>query len=210
MPPPDARAGGVSSSGDEGAGAGASNSLPARGGFPVAKTQVGATDYAVEVLQALADPGLLLVSLDGNGRPNVMTIGWGSIGVYWARPVFVVPVRASRFTFGCINKTGDFTVNVLPRKLADIATFCGTVSGRDHDKFAEANLTAARSLRVRSPIIEECVLHYECKVAHVNELVPKTLAEELERASYPRGDYHRFFFGEIVSVRAEPNLRRRI
>jgi flavin reductase (DIM6/NTAB) family NADH-FMN oxidoreductase RutF len=174
------------------------------------KTQAGPADYLPETISALAHPGLLLVSLDRNGRPNVMTIGWGSVGIYWAQPIFVVPVRRSRYTYRCLEATGDFTVNVLPRKLADLATFCGTVSGRDHDKFAEAKLTPRPALRVRSPIIEECVLHYECKVAHVNDLVPKALARDLMRSAYPHEDYHRFFFGQILAVRAEENLRRRL
>jgi flavin reductase (DIM6/NTAB) family NADH-FMN oxidoreductase RutF len=176
----------------------------------MAKIQVGPADYLPETVQALAHPGLLLVSLDKRGRPNAMTIGWGSVGVFWGEPIFIVPVRQSRYTYGCINATGDFTVNLLPRTLADVASFCGTVSGRDHDKFAEARLTAHRSPEVRSPIIEECLLHYECKVVHINDLVPKTLAQHLMRGSYPRGDYHRFFFGQIVAVRAEENLRRRL
>ena len=176
----------------------------------MAKIQVGATDYLPETIQALASPGLLLVSLDKRGRPNVMTIGWGSIGTYWAKPVFIVPVRESRYTYRCMNGTGDFTVNVLPRKLADLAAFCGTVSGRDHDKLPEANLTATPSLSVKSPIIEECVLSYECKVVYVNDVVPKALAQDLAGACYPKGDYHRLFFGQILNVRAESNLRRRL
>jgi flavin reductase (DIM6/NTAB) family NADH-FMN oxidoreductase RutF len=176
----------------------------------MAKAQVGPTEFLTETLQALSHPGLLLVSLDGRGRPNAMTIGWGSVGIYWTKPVFVVPVRKSRYTYGCIGKTEDFTVNVLPRRLTDAAAFCGTVSGRDHDKLAEAGLTAAPSLAVKSPIIEECVIHYECKVVHANDLAPKVLAARMRRSMYPRGDYHRFFFGEIVAVRAESNVRRRL
>lgn len=176
----------------------------------MAKTEVGPADNIPETLRALAHPGLLLVSLDRRGRPNVMTIGWGSVGIYWGQPIFMVPVRQSRYTYRCIETTRDFTVNALPRKLADLATFCGTVSGRDHDKFAEAKLTPYPSLRVKSPIIGECVLHYECKVVHVNDLVPKDLAADLLGSAYPRGDYHRFYFGQILAVRAEDNLRRRL
>jgi len=174
------------------------------------KTQVGPTEYLSETLQALAHPGLLLVSLDARRRPNAMTIGWGAMGVFWGKPIFIVPVRGSRYTHQCIEKTGDFTVNVLPRKLADLAAFCGTVSGRDHDKLAECKLTPVRGQRVRSPIIDECVLSYECRVAHANDLLPKALAKEVLRACYPKGDYHRFYFGEILAVHADPNLRRRL
>jgi flavin reductase (DIM6/NTAB) family NADH-FMN oxidoreductase RutF len=174
------------------------------------KIEVGPNDYLTETVNGLASPGLLLASLDANRRPNAMTIGWGAIGIFWARPIFIVPVRRSRYTYGCIEKTGDFTVNLLPRKLADVASFCGTVSGRDHDKFAEAKLTAARAPGIASPVIEECVLSYVCKAVHVNDLIPKNLAAALVRSAYPRGDYHRFFFGEILTVLAEPNLRRRL
>jgi len=176
----------------------------------MARNQVGPLEYLPETLQALSSPGLLLVSLDARRRPNVMTIGWGSVGIFWGKPIFVVPVRGSRYTYQCIEKTGDFTVNVLPRKLADLAMFCGTVSGRDHDKFAEANLTAVAGRRVRSPIVEECVLHYECKVVHKNDVAPKALTTEITRSCYPQGDHHRLYFGEILAVTADPSLRRRL
>jgi len=176
----------------------------------VSKVSVGPMEYLPETLQALQHPGLLLVSLDRNRRPNVMTIGWGSIGVYWGKPIFVVPVRHSRYTFGCMEKTGDFTVNLLPRKLHDLAAFCGTVSGRDHDKFAEAKLTAVKSAEVTSPTIEECLLTYECRAVHANDVRPDALVSELRRACYPKGDYHKLYFGEIVNVTVDRNLRRRL
>lgn len=176
----------------------------------MAKAHVGPMDFLPETLQSLSSPGLLLVSLDGRRRPNVMTIGWGSIGVYWDVPIFVVPVRKSRYTYGCIEKTGDFTVNVLPAKLADLAAFCGTVSGREHDKFAETELSPEPSLAVKSPIIQECLIHYECRVVHSNNMTPKVMPRKIRRTMYPREDYHHFFFGEIVAVRAEPKLRRRL
>jgi flavin reductase (DIM6/NTAB) family NADH-FMN oxidoreductase RutF len=176
----------------------------------MAKLEVGPMEYLAEFVQSMASPGLLVVSLDTHGRPNTMTASWGSVGIYWGRPIFVAPIRRSRYTHGCIKKTGDFTLNVLPGKLVDLATFCGTVSGRDHDKFAEAGLAPLPGLKVKSPVIEECVLHYECTVAHANAVAPRALADEIKRSSYLDGDYHTFFFGEIVAVRADRNLRRRL
>jgi flavin reductase (DIM6/NTAB) family NADH-FMN oxidoreductase RutF len=139
-----------------------------------------------------------------------MTIGWGSVGIYWGQPIFVVPVRFSRYTFGCMEKTGDFTVNLLPRKLRDLAGFCGTVSGRDHDKLAEAKLTAGKSQRVKSPTLEECLLTYECRVVHTNEVSSETLARDLRLSCYRQGDYHKLYYGEIVNVIADKNLRRKL
>ena len=175
----------------------------------MAKTKVGTFDYVSETLRALPDPGLLLVSRDRRRRPNAMTIGWGSIGIYWGQPIFIVPVRFSRYSFECLERTGDFTVNVLPRKLAEVAAFCGTVSGRDHDKLTEANLTAVAGELVKSPTIEECLISYECKIVHKNDVLGEELARELKR-SYARGDYHRFFFGQILAVHAEAQVKRRL
>ena len=174
----------------------------------MAKQMVEPFAYAPQTLQALANPGLLLVSRDGSGRPNAMTIGWGSLGIYWSRPVFVVPVRRSRYTHGCIEHTGDFTVNVLPARLAEVAAFCGSVSGRDHDKFAEARLTAAAASRVKSPLIEECVLGYECRLVHHNDLAPAALDGAIKQSAYAGGDYHTFFFGEILAVQAALDLAK--
>jgi len=44
----------------------------------------------------------------------------------------------------------------------------------------------------------------------VNDVLAKTLVKELSRSAYPRGDYHRLYFGEIVNVMAEEGLRRRL
>jgi flavin reductase (DIM6/NTAB) family NADH-FMN oxidoreductase RutF len=63
--------------------------------------------------------------------------------------MFVVLVRPSRHTYSRMEQVSDFTVNVLPRELAAAASLCGTVSGREHDKFQEAHLTPIPSREVR-------------------------------------------------------------
>lgn len=176
----------------------------------MSKVEACYTDYFKETLRAMTTDGLLLVSVDSKGKPNVMTIGWGSIGLIWGKPMFVVLVRPSRFTYGLIEQTGDFTVNVPPKGLAETVAYCGSVSGRDHDKFAEKGLTAIPAKRVKSPIIEQCVIHYECKVVHKNDVIPAELASEIPGEYYPEDNYHRIFFGEILSVYASSDARERI
>ena len=166
----------------------------------MAKVEAAPLAHAAATLAALGNPGLLLVSKDATGRPNVMTIGWGSIGIFWRRPVFVAPVRRSRYTHGCIEATGDFTVNVLPPALAGLAGKCGSVSGREVDKFAEYGLTAVDGRHVRSPLIEQCVIGYECRVVQQTGMAPASLDPAIQQALYGDEDYHDFFFGEILAV----------
>ena len=101
----------------------------------MAKVRARYTDYFAQTIQRMREDGLLLVTQGTDGKPNVMTIGWGTMGVIWSRPIFIVLVRPSRYTYSRLEEISDFTVNVPPRELAAAASHCGTVSGRDHDKW---------------------------------------------------------------------------
>ncbi len=94
-----------------------------------------------------------------------MTIGWGSIGVYWGKKVLVVPVRLSRFTYGLIKDADNFTVSVPKyNEIAKSIAYCGVNSGREMDKIAESGLTTVPAKKVDTPIIKEAYLHYECNI----------------------------------------------
>jgi flavin reductase (DIM6/NTAB) family NADH-FMN oxidoreductase RutF len=176
----------------------------------MAKVTIRYTDYLMQTIQRMREDGLLLATSGADGKPNVMTIGWGTIGAIWGRPVFLVLVRHSRYTYSRLEEAGEFTVNVPPRELAAEVNFCGTVSGRDHDKFEEARLTAAASRQVRPPIIEECVVHYECRIVHKSDVVPGALVQAILDDAYAQGDFHRVYFGEIVAAYADQDAAQRL
>lgn len=176
----------------------------------MAKIEANYTDYLKETIDVMGKGGLLLASKDKDGKPNAMTIGWGTIGIIWGKPIFVVLVRPSRYTYDLIEVTDDFTVNVPPPELSDEVLFCGTVSGREHDKFAEKGLTALEGKKVKSPIVQECVIHYECKVVHKNDVLKEKLASEIISSAYSGGDFHRIYFGEIVDVYADSDAQERL
>ncbi len=172
------------------------------------KVERSLSEVVSPTLKALKNPGLLLVSVDENGRPNAMTIGWGFAGILWGRPYFIVAVRPSRFTFSLIEKTSDFTVNVPRKGMEQAVSFCGTVSGRDYDKFKECGFTSRPSKFVRSPVIEECVIHYECKVAYKHRLSEAGISSGIISQWYPGGDLHTLYFGEILAIYADEDYER--
>ena len=167
------------------------------------------TQYLTETVELLHEMGLLLVS-GTLEKANVMTIGWGLPGILWSNPFFMVAVRPSRHTFEFIEKTGDFTVNVPTRDMREIASYCGTVSGREHDKFKEKRLTLLPSKKINSPIIAECPIHYECKVAFKTPLIPKLIPKDTVSSLYSHGDLHTLCFGEIVAAYADENTKEKI
>jgi flavin reductase (DIM6/NTAB) family NADH-FMN oxidoreductase RutF len=158
------------------------------------------SEYLEETYRKLSDKGLLLVSSRKKGeKPNAMTIGWAFIGRLWNKPFFIVAVRKSRYTYKCIEESGEFTVNVPGRDMDDILQFCGSVSGRDHDKFAEAGIRSGRAKKVSPPIVLGSTIVYECKVAYKSNLMPKSLPKNILSEIYPDRDFHTFYFGEIVA-----------
>ncbi len=169
----------------------------------MSKNDITPTTYFEQVMRWLTDTGLLLVSKDAKGKPNAMTIGWGALGSIWGKPLWIVLVRPSRHTYHCIEHTGDFTVNVPTNTMKAAVSFCGTKSGRDCDKFAAMNLTAVPGRVVNVPIIEQCAIHYECRVVHHNDVLPSELAKDIQTGAYKSGDYHRVYYGEILACYAD-------
>lgn len=168
-------------------------------------TEVSYTRYLPETLSLLEDPGLFLVTQGREGRPNVMTIGWGTVGFIWGKPIFCVLVRPSRYSFRLLEEGRSFTVCVPSEAQYDALDFCGTHSGREREKFQECGLQTLPSLRVQAPGIVGCPVIYECQVVHWSDVVPEHLSQEVRADAYPKGDFHRVYFGEILVVRALPN-----
>lgn len=170
---------------------------------------VNAMDYASELVKALPK-GVLLTARDGD-KVNPMTIGWGTIGVEWGRPIFIAFVREHRYTRELLDKNPEFTVNV-PLDGCDpkILAVCGTQSGRNLDKVAELTLTPVESEVVSVPGFRELPLTLECRVIYRQAQEIPAIAEPWRTKYYPQDvpgdfpgsnrDYHIAYYGEIVNA----------
>src|SRR4030042_618173 len=156
--------------------------------------------FTVETLNKLEDPGLLLVSSNKAGKNNVMTIGGGLIGIFWRTPMFMVAVSPSRYTYDFIEESNEFTVNVPKDGMEEAVEYCGTVSGRTHDKFKECQLTLTKSKHLKTPTIKECTIHYECQVLHKLKINPKQIPTNLKKELYPKPNYHTLYYATILTA----------
>lgn len=154
--------------------------------------------YAPQVIQTLPKGAFLTVR--NSGRDNVMTIGWGTIGVIWGQPIFSVLVRPSRFTFGLLEGSGEFCVSIPLTDMSKALAVCGSKSGRDLDKFAAAGLQKMAGIKIATPVIAGAGLHYECKVVFKQPMDPQPLAKSLDASFYGNGDYHTLYFGQIQAA----------
>lgn len=164
---------------------------------------IDAFDHAGTITRALLSGVLLTTAADG--KVNTMTIGWGTIGVEWGMPIFTAFVRRSRFTKGLIERNPEFTVNVpIGESKKDVLRFCGTESGRDHDKIAECGLTLVDGRKVSVPAIKEFPLTLECHVRYSQEQ-SEPLPDDIVDRFYPHGpdgsrDVHTAYYAEVVDA----------
>lgn len=150
-----------------------------------------------ETMNLLEGDGGLLVA---GHPPNPMTIGWGTIGIIWGKPVFQVYVRPTRYTYGLMQHSEEFTVCFFRNKFKKELAVCGTRSGRDTDKMSQCGFHPDKGILVRAPYIREASFHYECRIIHRHPLDPETLDRKIVKRYYPLKDYHMVYYGEIVGT----------
>lgn len=164
------------------------------------KRKIDVWDYAGVICKALKPHGILLTTAVGD-KVNTMTIGWGTLGVDWSRPVFIAYVRESRYTKQMLERNGEFTVNIPMGDLdKKILGYCGTKSGRDTDKIADLGLHLVDSDVVSVPGIRELPLTLECKVLYKEEQDLSRIPADIIDRYYPNGDHHHVYYGEIVNA----------
>lgn len=121
-------------------------------------------------------PAVLVGCGDGSAQCpyNLLTVAWA--GVVNSDPAMLsISVRKERYSYALLQKTGVFTVNLPSRALAADLDWCGVVSGRDHDKFAERHLTPVCGSKVPAPVVAEAPLALECRVTQTLDLGSHTL-----------------------------------
>ena len=153
----------------------------------------------------------VMVSCGDGENINVFTVAWTGT-MCTSPPITYISVRPSRYSYGLIEKSGEFVINLVPRRLAAVCDSCGVVSGRDINKFEKYSLTPQKGVLECAPIIAECPVNIECKVSQklslgthdvfIAEIVRVNVADELidkkgaialwkaELIAYAHGSYY--------------------
>ena len=173
------------------------------------KRQINPFDYAGDICKALPK-GILLTTKRGE-EVNSMTIGWGTMGVDWSLPMFIVYVRESRYTKQLLEENGEFTINMPMGDLdKNILSVCGTKSGRDMNKIEELGLHLEEPMSVSVPGIKELPLTLECKVLYKQQQDLSAIPQKILDRYYPveddtlhpgsDRDYHICYYGQILKA----------
>ncbi len=153
-------------------------------------------ELSKEMFEQLEQGAFMTTKVDD--KVNTMTIAWGGLSVVWNRPVFIAYVRYSRDTYDMVENGLEFTISVpINSKLRKELAYCGTHSGRDCDKIRECQFTMLPGIKINTPIIAECELHYECKVIYKQAMEPGLIPEDIKSRFYGTNNYHVVYYGEI-------------
>jgi flavin reductase (DIM6/NTAB) family NADH-FMN oxidoreductase RutF len=159
-------------------------------------------DFITHSFRIWESDWLLLSSGDfTSGKYNCMTIGWGSVGIMWGHPFIQVVVRPQRYTYLFMEQYASFTVCAFPKTYRQALNILGTKSGRDGDKIAEAGLTPLASTIVEAPCFAEAELVLECEKMYWSDFDPDHFIDPGIDRNYPKKDYHRIYYGHILSAR---------
>ena len=99
-----------------------------------------------------------------------------------------IGVHPKRHTHALLKELGNFCLNIPTKGMAEVVNGCGSVSGREVNKYERFGLTPEPGAEIKSKTIAECPLSIECRVAEV---------------VHPSGGSHDWFIGEIVHARCE-------
>lgn len=113
---------------------------------------------------------VVMLSCGGKNEPdNIITVAWAGT-VCTNPPMLSVSIRPERFSYGIIERTGEFAVNLTAEQLAAATDYCGVKSGRDVDKFEAMKLTKSKGEFIQAPLIAEAPVNIECKVREIIKL----------------------------------------
>ncbi len=133
-------------------------------------------------------PAVLVSCGETEEEYNLITIGWTGT-VCTDPPMVYISVRPERHSFGIIQRTGEFVINLTTIELTRKVDWCGVRSGRDYNKFREMNLTPGPSKTIKAPIVMESPVNIECRVTEVREL----------------GTHH-MFLAEVTNIQVNEKL----
>ncbi|MBD3426240.1 MAG: hypothetical protein GF409_03295 [Candidatus Omnitrophica bacterium] len=133
---------------------------------------------------------VVLVSSACGEKADITPVAW-NMPLQKNPPMVVLEISEKHFIFECIMKTGDFAVNIPAKDLcADVAK-CGSVSGRDTDKFQMCSLSTEPGKKIQSPVLKEALAVLECRLVRDEHLLKEynMVAGEVKYAEVEEGAF---------------------
>ena len=144
-----------------------------------------------------------ILSVGTKDHHNSMTIGWGSLGSAWKKPIFTVYVKPEAYTHEFMEKYDIFTVSFVKGAIYNNFVLYGSVSGRNFNK-EKISGTHIKFLDDGGITFDEALEVFVCKkiaVSHLKEdEVDKSIIDlyNSNLPVYSSTNPHTVYIGEII------------
>lgn len=113
---------------------------------------------------------LILVSAAYDGRSTITPCAW-HMPISRTPALIGVALAKGHFSSELITKSKEFVINIPSWPHLDKVMKCGSVSGKNADKFAASGFTSAAAHRLSyAALVGECLGHIECALQAVYDI----------------------------------------
>jgi flavin reductase (DIM6/NTAB) family NADH-FMN oxidoreductase RutF len=133
---------------------------------------------------------VVLVTCRNRGKDNIITLAW-HMPTSFHPNLYAISVGKTRHSHDMIKNSGAFCVNFMSAEYKDAMELCGSVSGRNTDKFRKSGLIRESCEKIDCPRIKQALGFLECRVIDIVET----------------GD-HTVFIGEVLKSELKGSGKR--
>lgn len=105
-------------------------------------------------------------------------------------PQVTVALHPQRYVLELIRATGEFVLSLLAQDQEEIASFCGSHSGRNTDKIKALGIELEPAKAISTPRLKSALANLECKVT----------------GEYTSGD-HVIVVGQVLAANIDPTRK---
>ncbi len=106
---------------------------------------------------------VLVTSIDKQNVPHVITVSWFS-RVSFDPPMFAIAIGNNRSMYNLINDSKELVIAIPGPELADAVLGCGKSGQELEDRFEKYGIETKVGKVVKSPLLSNCLVNYECLV----------------------------------------------
>jgi flavin reductase (DIM6/NTAB) family NADH-FMN oxidoreductase RutF len=127
----------------------------------------------------------LLTAEDKKGKTNIIAVDWLTV-LSRNPPLIGVAISPKRYTHNLIISSKEFVVNIPTISMVNKVLACGTLSGRNTNKFEKLELIKLPSRTLKTHIIEACAAFIECRLVDFKDYGDHTFFVGSIQASYAK------------------------
>ncbi|MDR3119142.1 MAG: DUF4468 domain-containing protein [Mediterranea sp.] len=141
----------------------------------------------------------MLITAGTKDAFNMMTAGWGGLGVLYGKPVMTCFINPARYTYQLMEKGDTYTLTFYTEAYRDVLQYCGTNSGRDTDKVKGSGLSPITTPD-GSQAFSEAWLIIECRKLVAQSIDPEAISNQVVKEQWAGKPTHKMYIGEIIHV----------